>query len=148
MGVMIETPAAAQTCDLMASEADFTCLGTNDLIQYMFAVDRTDLASLQLYDPFHPAVLRVLKQVQSLVEPTGKPVVVCGELAADPYSAAVLLGLGYTRLSVNVGAYSRIKRMIRSVALGELRELADALLKMRSRNRIEQRIRDTLAVGL
>ncbi len=148
MGVMIETPAAAQTCDLMASESDFMCLGTNDLIQYMLAVDRTDLGSLQLYDPFHPAVLRVLKQVQSLVEPTGKPVVVCGELAADPYSAAVLLGLGYTRLSVNVGAYSRIKRMIRSVALGELRELADALLKMRSRDRIEQRIRDTLAVGL
>lgn len=148
LGVMIETPAAAQTCDLMASEADFMCLGTNDLIQYLLAVDRTNMSSLQVCDPFHPAVLRALRQVQSLVSQTGKPMVVCGELAADPYSAAVLLGLGFTRLSVNVGAYSRIKRMIRSVEMAELRELADALLEMRSRDRIESRVRETLPLDL
>ncbi len=148
MGVMIETPAAAESCDLMASQADFMCLGTNDLIQYLLAVDRTDLANLQLYDPYHPAVLRVLKRVHTLVAPTGKPMVVCGELAADPYSAAVLLGLGFTRLSVNVGAYARIKRMIRSVAVTELREMADGILGMRSRDRIERRVRDTLAKDL
>ena len=142
---MIETPAAAQTADLMASEVDYLCLGTNDLIQYLLAVDRTDLSSLELYDPFQPAVIRTLKQVQSLVEPTGKPMIVCGELAADPHSAALLLGLGFTRLSVNVGAYTRIKRMIRSVSLAKLREMADGLLSMRSRDQIEQRVRDTLA---
>jgi len=145
IGVMIETPAAAQTCDLMASEVDYLCLGTNDLIQFLLAVDRTDRSSLRVYDPFHPAVVRVLKQVQSLVEPTGKPMIVCGELAADPHSAAVLLGLGFTRLSVNVGAYPRIKRMIRSVSLADLRVMADGILGMRDRQLIEQRVRETLA---
>jgi phosphotransferase system enzyme I (PtsI) len=144
IGAMVETPAAAQTCDLMATEVDFLCLGTNDLTQYLLAVDRTDLASLQVFDPFHPAVLRSLKQVQTLLEPTGRPIVVCGELAADPYSAAVLLGLGLTRLSVNVGAYSRIKRMIRSVSMSDLREMADALLALRSRDAIERRVREAL----
>ena len=145
MGVMIETPAAAQTCDLMASEVVYLCLGTNDLIQFLLAVDRPDRSSLRVYDPFHPAVVRVLKQVQSLVEPTGKPMIVCGELAADPHSAAVLLGLGFTRLSVNVGAYPRIKRMIRSVSLADLRVMADGILGMRDRQLIELRVRETLA---
>ncbi len=144
VGVMIETPAAAQTCDLMASEVDFFCLGTNDLIQYQLAIDRADQSSLDLYNPFHPAVLRQLKQVHDLVEPTGKPIVVCGEIAADPVPAAVLLGLGFTALSVNVGAYSRIKELIRSVSLAELRELTDGLLKMRDHKKIEERVRDAL----
>jgi phosphotransferase system enzyme I (PtsI) len=145
MGVMIETPAAAVTCDLMAAEVDYLCLGTNDLIQFLLAVDRTDLSSLKGYNPFHPAVLRVLKQVHTLVEPTGKPMIVVGELATDPHSAAVLLGIGFTRLSVSVGAYPRIKRMIRSVALADLRDMADGILGMRDRQRIEQRVRETLA---
>ncbi len=144
VGVMIETPAAAQTCDLMASEVDFFCLGTNDLIQYQLAIDRADQSSLGLYNPFHPAVLRQLKQVHDLVEPTGKPIVVCGEIAADPFPAAVLLGLGFTALSVNVGAYSRIKELIRSVSLTELRELTDGLLKMRDHEKIKERVRDAL----
>jgi phosphotransferase system enzyme I (PtsI) len=144
VGVMIETPSAAFTADLMASEADFLCLGTNDLIQYLLAVDRTDQTGQQAQSPFQPAVLRALKQVQSLVEPTGKPILVCGELAADPKMAAVLLGLGFTRLSVNVEAYPRIKRMIRSVAMTELRDLADGLLGMRSRDGIQKRVEEVL----
>ncbi len=145
VGVMIETPAAAYTCDLMASKADFFCLGTNDLIQYCLAIDRTDKSAMRLYNPFHPAVLRLLRQVHDLVTPTGKPIVVCGELAAEPPSAAMLLGLGFTELSVNLGAYPAIKRLIRSVALGELRELTDDLMKLRSHRKIEQRIRSILA---
>jgi phosphotransferase system enzyme I (PtsI) len=145
VGVMIETPAAAQTCDLMASEVDFFCLGTNDLIQYSLAIDRSERVSMDLYNPFHPAVLRLLRQVHDLVAPTGKTIVVCGELAADPIAAAVLLGLGFSALSVRVGAYPRVKRMIRSVVLSELRELAAQLLKMRTRVEIEQRVREVLA---
>ena len=144
IGVMVETPAAAQTCDLMASEVDFFCLGTNDLIQYQLAIDRMDQSSLELYNPFHPAVLRQLKQVHDLVAPTGKPIVVCGEIAADPLPATVLLGLGFTALSVNMGAYRRIKNFIRSVSLAELRELTDGLLKLRSHLKIEERVRDVL----
>ncbi len=144
VGAMIETPSAALTADLMASEADFLCLGTNDLIQYLLAVDRADQTGQQIQNPFQPAVLRALKQIQSLVAPTGKPLLVCGELAADPKMAAVLLGLGFTRLSVNVEAYPRIKRMIRSATMTQLRDLADGLLEMRSRDGIGKRVDEVL----
>jgi phosphotransferase system enzyme I (PtsI) len=144
IGVMIETPAAAQTCDLMASRVDFFCLGTNDLIQYYLVIDRSDQSVVHLYNPFHPAILRCLHQVYTLLRPTGKPVTVCGEMAADPPSAAVLLGLGFTSLSVSLTAYPRIKRMIRSVSIGQLHELADQILKMQKPKEVEQKVRATV----
>jgi phosphotransferase system enzyme I (PtsI) len=144
IGVMIETPAAAQTCDLMASRVDFFCLGTNDLIQYYLVIDRADQSVVHLYNPFHPAILRCLNQVYSLLRPIGKPITVCGEMAADPPSAAVLLGLGFTSLSVNIGAYYSIKRMIRSVSMGQLRELAAQILKMQKPREVEEKVRATV----
>jgi phosphotransferase system enzyme I (PtsI) len=144
IGVMIETPAAAQTCDLMASRVDFFCLGTNDLIQYYLVIDRSDQSVVHLYNPFHPAILRCLHQVYTLLKPTGKPVTVCGEMAADPPSAAVLLGLGFTSLSVSLAAYPRIKRMIRSVSMGQLRELAAQILKMQKPKEVEEKVRATV----
>jgi len=144
IGVMIETPAAAQTCDLMASRVDFFCLGTNDLIQYYLVVDRSDQSVVHLYNPFHPAILRCLQQVSTLIRPTGKPITVCGEMAADPPSAAVLLGLGFTSLSVSLAAYPRIKRMIRSVSMAQLKELAVQILKMQKPKEVEQKVRATV----
>jgi phosphotransferase system enzyme I (PtsI) len=144
IGVMIETPAAAQTCDLMASRVDFFCLGTNDLIQYYLVIDRSDQSVVHLYNPFHPAILRCLHQITTLLRPTGKPITVCGEMAADPPSAAVLLGLGFTSLSVSLAAYPRIKRMIRSVAMGQLKELADQILKMPKPKEVEAKVRATV----
>ncbi|MBI4474395.1 MAG: phosphoenolpyruvate--protein phosphotransferase [Acidobacteria bacterium] len=144
IGVMIETPAAAQTCDLMASEVDFFCLGTNDLIQYYLVIDRSDRSVMHLYNPFHPAILRCLHQVYTLLQPTGKPITVCGEMAADPPSAAVLLGMGFTSLSVSLTAYSRIKRMIRSVSMGRLRDLAAQILKMQKPKDVEEKVRATV----
>src|SRR5438876_7260147 len=144
VGVMIETPAAAQTCDLMASRVDFFCLGTNDLIQYYLVIDRSDQSVAHLYSPFQPAILRCLHQVYALLGPTGKSVTVCGEMAADPPSAAVLLGLGFTSLSVNLGAYARIKRMIRSVSMTQLRELAGEILKMQKPKEVEDKVRATV----
>src|ERR1051326_2556894 len=144
IGVMIETPAAAQTCDLMASRVDFFCLGTNDLIQYYLVIDRSDQSVVHLYNPFHPAILRCLSQIHALLRPAGKPVTVCGEMAADPPSAAVLLGLGFTSLSVNLGAYSRIKRMIQSVSMGQLRDLAGQILKMQKPKEVEEKVRATV----
>jgi len=141
IGVMIETPAAAQTCDLMASRVDFFCLGTNDLIQYYLVIDRSDQSVVHLYNPFHPAILRCLHQVFSLLRPTGKSITVCGEMAADPPSAAVLLGLGFTSLSVNLGAYPRIQRMIRSVSMAQLRDLAGQILKMQKPKEVEEKVR-------
>jgi len=144
VGVMIETPAAAQTCDLMASRVDFFCLGTNDLIQYYLVVDRSDQSVMHLYDPFHPAILRCLNQVYTLLEPTGKPVTVCGEMAADPPSAAVLLGLGFTSLSVSLPAFSRIHQMIPKLDLSELHDLARQLLVMQKTKDVEERVRATV----
>jgi phosphotransferase system enzyme I (PtsI) len=144
IGVMIETPAAAQTCDLMATRVDFFCLGTNDLIQYYLVIDRSDQSVVHLYNPFHPAILRCLHQVYTLLRPTGKPVTVCGEMAADPPSAAVLLGLGFTSLSVSLAAYSRIKRMICSVSMGQLRELSGQILKMQKPKEVEEKVRATV----
>ena len=141
IGVMIETPAAAQTCDLMASLVDFFCLGTNDLIQYYLVVDRSDQSVVHLYNPFHPAILRCLKQVYTLLRPTGKAVTVCGEMAADPSSAAVLLGLGFTSLSVSLTAYPRIKRMIRSVSMSQLKDLAGEIMKMHKPKEVEEMVR-------
>jgi len=144
VGVMIETPAAAQTCDLMASRVDFFCLGTNDLIQYYLVVDRSDQSVVHLYNPFHPAILRCLHQVYTLLRPTGKPITVCGEMAADPPSAAVLLGLGFTSLSVSLAAYPRIKRMIRSVSMAQLKDLASQILKMTKPKEVEEKVRATV----
>jgi phosphoenolpyruvate-protein phosphotransferase (PTS system enzyme I) len=144
IGVMIETPAAAQTCDLMATRVDFFCLGTNDLIQYYLVVDRSDQSVVHLYNPFHPAILRCLQQVSTLLRPTGKPITVCGEMAADPPSAAVLLGLGFTSLSVSLAAYPRIKRMIRSVSMAQLKELAGQILKMQKPKEVEEKVRATV----
>ena len=144
VGVMIETPAAAQTCDLMSTHVDFFCLGTNDLIQYYLVVDRSDQTVMHLYSPFHPAILRCLNQVYTLLEPTGKPVTVCGEMAADPPSAALLLGLGFTSLSVSLPALTRIRRMIQSVSFAELRGLAVQLLRMPKTKDVEERVRATV----
>jgi len=144
IGVMIETPAAAQTCDLMASRVDFFCLGTNDLIQYYLVIDRSDQSVAHLYNPFHPAILRCLQQVYSLLHPTGKPITVCGEMAADPPSAAVLLGLGFKSLSVSLAAYPRIKRMIRSVSMMQLKIMAKQILSMQKPKEVEEKVRATV----
>jgi phosphotransferase system enzyme I (PtsI) len=141
IGVMIETPAAAQTCDLMASRVDFFCLGTNDLVQYFLVIDRSDQSAAHLYNPFQPAILRCLHQVHNLLQPTGKPVTVCGEMAADPASAAVLLGLGFTSLSVSLGAYPRMRQIISTMSHERLRKLAADSLKMEKPAEIEAMVR-------
>jgi phosphoenolpyruvate-protein phosphotransferase (PTS system enzyme I) len=145
IGVMIETPAAAQTCDLMASRVEFFCLGTNDLIQYYLVIDRADQSVAHLYSPFHPAILRCLHQVYTLLQYSGRPVTVCGEMAADPAAAAVLLGLGFTSLSVSLTAYPRMKETISSLNVGKLRELAGEIMKMDSPKHVEDRVRSTIA---
>jgi len=146
IGVMIETPAAAQTCDLMASRVDFLCLGTNDLIQYYLVIDRSDQSTAHLYNPFHPAILRCLNQVHTLLEPGGKPITVCGEMAADPASAAVLLGLGFKSLSVSLGAYPRMRQTMSSMNHGRLRELACEILKMQKPAEIESMVRTSIGL--
>jgi phosphotransferase system enzyme I (PtsI) len=112
VGVMIEVPSAALTASLLAQPADFLTIGTNDLIQYVLAVDRTDDRVSDRYDPLHPAVLRLLRHVRRAAARRGRPLSVCGEMAADPALLPVLLACGLTDLSMTPGALPAARRVI------------------------------------
>ena len=105
LGVMVETPSAAVTADLLAAESDFFAIGTNDLIQYALAVDRQDEHVGYLYHPLHPALLRLIKGVIEAGNRSGTPVSMCGDMAGDPLTAWVLMGLGLRTFSMSPGRF-------------------------------------------
>jgi phosphoenolpyruvate-protein phosphotransferase (PTS system enzyme I) len=144
IGVMIEIPAAAYTADLLAREADFFTIGTNDLIQYCLAVDRADERVSQLYHPLHPAILRVIVAVRRAARRRGIAVSLCGEMAADPALLTLLVGLGLTDFSMTPGAIGVAKRVLADVRYQELRVLARRVLRLATVAEIEQE----LAAGL
>jgi phosphotransferase system enzyme I (PtsI) len=144
VGIMIEVPSAAFTSDILARRVSFFSIGTNDLIQYLIAVDRENERIAYLYEPFHPAVLRLLKTVIDNAHANGIPVGMCGEMAADPYAAVVLLGLGLDEFSMSAIAIPEIKRIIRSVTLAEAEELAGSVLSMKSQREVDRRVRQWL----
>ncbi|MFH1619377.1 MAG: phosphoenolpyruvate--protein phosphotransferase [bacterium] len=115
LGIMVEIPAAALTLDLLLTEADFVSIGTNDLIQYILAVDRINQHVSQMYDPFHPAVLRIINLIVQSAHQKGKTVSVCGEMASDPKAVPILVGLGVDILSVSQRMFLRIKHAIRGM---------------------------------
>ncbi|MGH7629373.1 MAG: phosphoenolpyruvate--protein phosphotransferase [Gemmatimonadales bacterium] len=128
VGVMIETPAAVVIADRLAEVSAFFSVGTNDLTQYTLAVDRGNARLAERFTSLHPAVVRQLKHVLNVGEAAGLPVSVCGEMASDPLSAVLLVGLGYTRLSVAPPALSPIKWIIRTVPEAAARAAAEAAL--------------------
>lgn len=138
LGIMIEVPAAASLVDEMIKEVDYVSIGTNDLIQYYLAVDRSNELVAYLYKPLHPSLLRLLKGIISHVSGSGKEVTVCGEMAADPLSALVLLGFGLEYFSMNPIFIPRIKKVLRSVERKYLAELVDEALKLRTAQEIEE----------
>jgi phosphotransferase system enzyme I (PtsI) len=144
VGIMIEVPSAAFTSDILARRVSFFSIGTNDLIQYLIAVDRENERIAYLYEPFHPGVLRLLKTVIDNGHANGIPVGMCGEMAADPYAAVVLLGLGLDEFSMSAIAIPEIKRIIRSVTLAEAEELAGSVLSMKSQREVDRRVRQWL----
>jgi phosphoenolpyruvate-protein phosphotransferase len=117
LGIMIETPGAALSADALALEADFFSIGTNDLTAYTLAVDRAESDVAQLYDPVHPAVLRLVQFATEAALRMRMPVAICGELAAAPKITPLLLGLGVRSLSMNASAVPKVKQAIRSVAI-------------------------------
>ncbi len=133
IGVMIETPAAAICIDHILKEVDFISIGTNDLIQYLLAVDRMNENIAHLYQPFHLSVLRSLKNIIQSAEDTGKKVSICGELGGDPMATMLLLGLGkLDNLSMESRSIPKVKKIIRAIRLDEARQLANDVLAMSS----------------
>jgi phosphotransferase system enzyme I (PtsI) len=141
VGIMIEVPSAALTSDILSRRVSFFSIGTNDLIQYMIAVDRENERIAYLYEPFHPAVLRLLKTVVDNAHASGIPVGICGEMAADPYAVVVLLGLGLDEFSMSSIAIPETKRIIRSVTLAEAEDLVGTILEMKSFQEIDRHVR-------
>ncbi|APR81676.1 Phosphoenolpyruvate-protein phosphotransferase of PTS system [Minicystis rosea] len=148
LGVMIEVPAAAVMVDLFAEESAFLSLGTNDLIQYALAVDRTSQSMAYLASPFHPAVLRMIAGVVRAGEEWDCPVSVCGAMASDPLAAILLLGLGLRDLSMEAAAIPEIKETLRRVTLAEAEAAAAEAMRMRTAEEIEHLLAETFAPRL
>jgi phosphotransferase system enzyme I (PtsI) len=148
VGVTVEVPSAVLTADLLASRVDFFSVGTNDLIQYLLAVDRTDPRVSAHYLPLHPAVLRAVREVVSAAQAAGIPVSICGEMAAEPAIALVLVGLGVRELSMSPAAIPHVKAALRGESAVHLKEVADACLGLATAVEIEARLREDLAGAL
>ncbi len=140
-GIMIEVPSAAMVADILARRSDFFSIGTNDLIQYTLAVDRGNERIAYLYEPFHPAVLRMLKLVIDSAHDNGIPVAMCGEMAGDPVAAVLLLGLGLDEYSMSAGSIPEVKRIIRSTSIREAEEVVGAAMEMRSFKEVDRFVR-------
>ena len=147
IGVMIEVPSAALTADLLAREADFFSIGTNDLIQYCLAVDRNDDQVSRLYEPLHPAILRTIRMVVRAARRRSIPVAVCGEMAADPVLLTLLIGLGLTEFSMAPTAIGLAKQVLRGVSAGDARRMARRAILARTPAEVEHALADFLGAA-
>jgi phosphotransferase system enzyme I (PtsI) len=144
LGVMIEVPAAALIADLLAREVDFFSIGTNDLIQYSLAVDRNNEHVADLYQPLHPAILRMLRLVIDAAEAAGIECGLCGEMAGDPRQALLLVGLGLRRLSMSPRVVPEIKTRVRASSLPDLERLAEECLGFATAAEVEHHLESAL----
>jgi phosphotransferase system enzyme I (PtsI) len=140
LGIMIEVPAAAAMTDVLVKEVDYLSIGTNDLIQYYLAVDRSNELVSYLFKPLHPSILRILKFVIETTQAAGKEITVCGEMAADPLTALVLLGFGLRKFSMNPIFIPRIKEVLRSVENKTIRRIVRKAMQLNSAQEIEEYI--------
>jgi phosphotransferase system enzyme I (PtsI) len=140
LGAMIEVPAAAAITDVLVKEVDYISIGTNDLIQYYLAVDRSNELVSYLFKPLHPSVIRLIKFVIDAARQEEKEVTVCGEMAADPLSAIVLLGLGLRKFSMNPIFIPRIKNVLRSVECRTAQKIAREAMGLKTAQQIEEYI--------
>jgi phosphotransferase system enzyme I (PtsI) len=138
VGIMIEVPSAAFTASLLAREVDFFTIGTNDLIQYTLAVDRTDERVSDRYEPLHPAVLRLIRQVRRGAVRQGIPVAVCGEMASDPLLLRLLIGCGLTEFSMTPGALLMARRVVAETAAGDMARIAARVMTLGTVEEIER----------
>ncbi|MBC9785202.1 phosphoenolpyruvate--protein phosphotransferase [Heliobacterium chlorum] len=145
VGIMIEIPSAALIADLLAKEVDFFSIGTNDLIQYSIAVDRMNERIAHLYDPLHPAVLRLIKNVIDESHKVGIWTGMCGEMAGDEKAVPILLGLGLDEFSMSAASILPVKKVIRSLSYQEAVEIADQAMEMADSESIKAMIQQRLS---
>lgn len=142
IGAMIEVPAAVEIADKLAQEVDFFSIGTNDLIQYSLAIDRANERLTYLYEPLHPAVLRLIKRVVDVAHEANIRVAMCGEMAGDPLCALILLGMKLDELSMNHLAIPRIKRIIRESSVKESKILLEKALTFSTASEVRAYVQD------
>jgi phosphotransferase system enzyme I (PtsI) len=147
VGIMIEVPSAAFTAPLLAREVDFFTIGTNDLIQYTLAVDRTDERVSDRYEPLHPAILRLLRHVCRAAQRRGIPVSVCGEMASDPVLLRLLIGCGLTEFSMTPGALVMARRVVETTNAAEMTRIAAKVLRLGTVNEIEQVLHESFGTA-
>jgi phosphotransferase system enzyme I (PtsI) len=136
IGAMIEIPAAVLDLDSLVQELDFLCVGTNDLIQYLLAVDRDNPQVSYLYQPLHPAVLQCLYRIAEISKKHRKVARVCGEFSANPFFAVLLIGMGYTSFSMNPLSIGVIRKLLARLTLGDARSVAERALSLRTAEKI------------
>ena len=132
LGIMIEVPSAVLSADFLAKKVDFFSIGTNDLIQYAIAIDRGNEKIAYLYQPSHPAIIRLIKMTCEAGKNAGIPVGICGEMGGDPLATVVLLGLGIDEMSMSVSSIPVVKKIIRSVSVKEAEDLVSEIMKIGS----------------
>jgi len=144
-GIMVETPSAVFMADVLAREVDFFSVGSNDLIQYMMAADRSNPKTASLYQPLHPAILRALRIVVDAAREEKIWVGVCGEMAADPLSVPILVGLGFDELSVSPYLVPEVKTVVRSISYAQAQAVAEAALRLDSAAAVRALVRSRMS---
>lgn len=142
VGIMIEIPSAALICDILAEHCDFFSIGTNDLMQYLLAVDRGNERVANLYEPCHPALHRLLKQIVVQSSEKRQSLSICGELAGDPTFIPLLIGLGLRNLSVSPNFVPSVKYLIRKLSIADTEKLASSVLEMVDTDRVSQALNE------
>jgi phosphotransferase system enzyme I (PtsI) len=137
LGTMIEVPAAALMADVFAQEAEFMCVGTNDLVQYTLAADRSSREVAEIASPFSPAILQLLKNTVEAAERWKRPLSVCGAMASDPFAMVLLLGLGVRDISMEASAIGEIKAILSRITVAEAQAASAQALRQKSAAEVE-----------
>jgi phosphotransferase system enzyme I (PtsI) len=143
-GIMIEVPSAVAVADILAKHTDFFSIGTNDLIQYALAIDRVNEHVAFMYQPFHPAILRMIRQVVEVAKAAGIRVALCGEMAGDPLCTFILIALGITDLSLNSNGIPMIKKIIRAISMEKAKGDLEEIFRKQTSSEVLQLVKQKL----
>ncbi len=142
VGVMIEVPSAVIVADILAKEVDYFSIGTNDLIQYSLAIDRGNFEVAHMYQPLHPAILRMLKHVADIAQKNHLKLSICGEMASEPLYVPLLLAMGFHELSMNPQSIPTVKRMVRSIRLNDCKKFLKQVMKLTEISKINDLVQE------